>query len=135
MANYNIPIPGWALSEDAVMGVYAILANEKYLYIGKSVFIPKRIAEHMRNLTREPEKYFGILPKEIINDEVCISIKLLEVCICEKELYDREKYYIKDREPILQQNPNSDRCIPQKKRRSAVINALGLQVEAISRNN
>lgn len=122
----DIPIPGWLLSNDSVIGVYALLANEKYLYIGESEFIPKRISEHMGNLTREPEKYFGILPEEIESGKVRISIEFLEVGVDKQDLKNKEIGYIKEHRPILQQNPNSDRCILRNDRRSAVVNSLRL---------
>lgn len=104
-------------------GVYGLIVNEDdYLYIGKSnTSMFKRIWDHIGNLSIKSE-LFGLLPSELKSGKVRISIVIIyddfneEISLSEKEIYYINKY-----EPILQKQPNSDRCIRGTENRRAAV--------------
>lgn len=124
--SYNIP--GDLLTDLDHPGIYVIKANGVDLYIGKSAHsMFARIAEHLKTLSKQPETYFGILPKELECGKVKINVVVKEAGMTDKvDLRDRELYYIRKDNPILQQSPNSDICIKHEKRRKAVVERLKL---------
>ncbi|WP_227394396.1 GIY-YIG nuclease family protein [Jeotgalibacillus aurantiacus] len=104
-------------------GVYGLILNEtEYLYIGKSnTSMFKRIWDHIGNLLTKPE-LFGLLPSELKCRNMRISIVEVKDFGDDKiSLNDKELNAINKNKPILQIQPNSDRCIRgNDKRRAAV---------------
>jgi len=117
------------LSEFNKPGVYGLILNEKeYLYIGKSnTSMFKRIWEHIGNLSTRSE-LFGLLPSELKSGEMRISVVVIDDVVGDGISWKKEELnYINKYKPILQKQPNSDRCIHGiKKRRAAVEERLHL---------
>ena len=111
------------LSDFKKPGVYGLILNEKeYLYIGKSnTSMFKRIWEHIGNLSTRSE-LFGILPSELKSGEMRISVVVIDDGVDDEISWEKkELYYINKYKPILQKQPNSDRCIRGTKTRRAAV--------------
>ena len=132
-------IPGGLLNEFSELellsdfekpGVYGLILNEKeYLYIGQSnTSMFKRIWEHIGNLSTRSEELFGLSPCELKNGKMRISVVVLDDCVDDEISWkNKEQNFINKYKPILQKQPNSDKCIRGSvARRDAVKERLNL---------
>lgn len=86
-------------------GIYKIFIckgeREKVLYIGESVFVLVRCAQHLFELNKKPE-YFGFTDKTINNSEILLKFKLVETVADKKHRKKQEKLLIDTENPLIQ---------------------------------
>lgn len=69
--------------KETCKGVYAILVDKIYAYIGETGnhinrTVVDRLTEHAYRLATNPKCYFGVPKEEIINGSVTLSVKVLD---------------------------------------------------------
>ena len=95
-------------------GVYSISINNKIVYIGKSLNILHRMAEHWAFMTKPTENKYIVLSEAMrrkynVRFDVLYSAKSQTREEIEEEIGEREGYYIRKFTPSLNyQIPNED---------------------------
>lgn len=85
-------------------GVYLIAFNDVPVYVGESVKTCNRLVVHCHHLYEDPDTYFAVSKKEIEDEVIKISIKVLaENLLNDNDRKDAEKEFIRIHRPILQQ--------------------------------
>lgn len=86
-------------------GIYqiSICKNNKsaILYIGESVFMLVRCANHLFNFNKDPN-YFGFTNEEIEDSNIVLKFTLLEQISDSLERKKREKHLINEYKPLSQ---------------------------------
>ena len=86
-------------------GIYKIIIckdeRERILYIGESVFVLVRCAQHLFELNKKPE-YFGFTDNTIDDPEILLKFQLVDSVADEKDRKKREKYLIDSEKPLVQ---------------------------------
>ena len=119
MSNYVDNIYNKYLSQEwskkfQCSGVYSISINNKIVYVGKSMNILHRMAEHWASMTNPKENKYKVLSeakrrKMIVSFDVLYSAKNNIRSDIEEEIGEREGYYIRKFMPSLNyQIPNQD---------------------------
>ena len=119
MSNYTENIYNKYLSQEwskkfQCSGVYSISINNKIVYVGKSMNILHRIAEHWASMTNPKENKYKVLAeakrrKMIVSFDVLYSAKNNIRTDIEEEIGEREGYYIRKLMPSLNyQIPKED---------------------------
>ena len=100
-----------------LFAVYAVLLNNRCVYIGESIRTVRRLVVHLWNICTNPH-WFGLKPDEDVN----IEVKLLSTWLFNSKLRkDEELFWIEQFSPVLQECDGTDRCISRSKRRNALI--------------
>ena len=119
MSNYTENIYNKYLSQEwskkfQCSGVYSISINNKIVYVGKSMNILHRIAEHWASMTNPKENKYKVLAEAkrrmmIVSFDVLYSAKSNIKTDIEEEIGEREGYYIRKLMPSLNyQIPKED---------------------------
>ena len=119
MSNYTENIYNKYLNQEwskkfQCSGVYSISINNKIVYVGKSMNILHRIAEHWASMTNPKENKYKVLAeakrrKMIVSFDVLYSAKSNIKTDIEEEIGEREGYYIRKLMPSLNyQIPKED---------------------------
>lgn len=74
-------------------GIYAIVCDNRVLYVGKAVNMKRRTRMHFRIALNVPRRHKYVLLKQAINRNRKIDCVALKECDV-SELYEQEKYYI-----------------------------------------
>lgn len=86
-------------------GIYKIIIckdeRERILYIGESVFVLVRCAQHLFELNKKPE-YFGFTDNTIDDPEILLKFQLVDSVADKKDRKKREKYLIDSEKPLVQ---------------------------------
>ena len=86
-------------------GIYKVVIckgeREKALYIGESVFVLVRCAQHLFELNKKPE-YFGFTNTTINNSEILLKFELIETVADKKRRKKQEKLLIDTEKPLIQ---------------------------------
>lgn len=86
-------------------GIYKIIIckdeRERILYIGESVFVLVRCAQHLFELNKKPE-YFGFTDNTIDDPEILLKFQLVDSVADKKDRKKREKYLIDSEKPLAQ---------------------------------
>lgn len=86
-------------------GIYKIIIckdeRERILYIGESVFVLVRCAQHLFQLNKKPE-YFGFTDNTIDDPEILLKFQLVDSVADKKDRKMKEKYLIDSEKPLVQ---------------------------------
>ncbi|MGN0178354.1 MAG: hypothetical protein ACI4DY_02775 [Monoglobaceae bacterium] len=86
-------------------GIYKIIIckdeRERILYIGESVFVLVRCAQHLFELNKKPE-YFGFTDNTIDDPEILLKFQLVDSVADKKDRKKKEKYLIDSEKPLVQ---------------------------------
>lgn len=86
-------------------GIYKIIIckdeRERILYIGESVFVLVRCAQHLFELNKKPE-YFGFTDNTIDDPEILLKFQLVDSVADKKDRKMKEKYLIDSEKPLVQ---------------------------------
>ena len=86
-------------------GIYKIIIckdeRERILYIGESVFVLVRCAQHLFQLNKKPE-YFGFTDNTIDDPEILLKFQLVDSVADKKDRKKKEKYLIDSEKPLVQ---------------------------------
>lgn len=103
-------------------GVYRVNLNDKCVYVGEAQIVANRLIVHAWHIATEPKAYYGILPEEIEQKKIEISMKCIESGLgLKKNRLVKEREYIDKLHPILQKNNGNDFCIARGFRRNAIL--------------
>ena len=86
-------------------GIYKIIIckdeRERILYIGESVFVLVRCAQHLFELNKKPE-YFRFTDNTIDDPEILLKFQLVDSVADKKDRKKKEKYLIDSEKPLVQ---------------------------------
>ena len=86
-------------------GIYKIIIckdeRERILYIGESVFVLVRCAQHLFELNKKPE-YFGFTDNTIDDPEILLKFQMVDSVADKKDRKMKEKYLIDSEKPLVQ---------------------------------
>ena len=86
-------------------GIYKIIIckdeRERILYIGESVFVLVRCAQHLFELNKKPE-YFGFTDNTIDDPEILLKFQMVDSVADKKDRKMKEKYLIESEKPLVQ---------------------------------
>ena len=119
---------------EVLAAVYGIHINSKLVYVGQSLRTVRRMYVHARHLALEPERFFGLKPKEI---------RSISFVICSPPIFNEasrlaeEEATVKSLKPVLQPyysvpGMRPDTCLPRQARRDAMLKAGVISEENVT---